>query len=781
MKLSYLLLMVSLVLLAPRDVTAQRPDYGSVLDSILQSADPELLRRTERALPLPRAAGDVEPLVRRGLLGLRLYALGQDRADAERARATFEVAAERFPAEPWSHYGLALAFAHGPDARLPLLGDVLPSVTLAQTVAEIFGRDAAARARRALRRALELDPAFGRAAVLLADLALADGRSRDQLLEARAALLASRGAGGVARALSDVETALGNYGAAAAAAGAGGRDAASLRSRGIALMLQPDSVAAGYDHYRQGLAALDANAAELYYQDLAVLVNAQEAAEWRSAATPAQQRLWLERFWDRRAAEGAVTPAERVAEHYARLSTARERYVTNARRGSEHQTGGALLADEPVEDHVFDDRGVVLIRHGRPARAVRTTANGVLPNETWAYRMPGQDGYQLFHFVALRGARDYSLVPDVLRAVEPEVLRVEKLLRGIRPSVADGLRRSNFDRNTQTELDRRERAVMSLIEDRADLEPRYRQGAARLRQLLQAGRPLDGTEVRSILERADADYRQSARRALRTDTHQRTWAEALAFHSDVFTFRTPFARTDVTAAFAVPTRQLEAVAGSGGREYVLDLSLILTDTLQDLVTRIDTTRTVRVASADEPFVRTHVTMPVVPSEHTTFRLVASDAVGNAGAVEEGSVRLRDYAGSRLQLSDVVLALPDSAGDWQRGPVELALLLPRSFGPDRPFTVFYEIYNLPADAAYVTEVTVTPAGGRGLLGRIFGGGRDRIRLRFEGVAKPGADGVVQEIRELAGDLPAGRYRLEIEVTHRVTGESAGTATEFTVLD
>lgn len=756
MKLRYLLVACGFWLLLAPGLSAQRPDYFAVRDSIAQLDDLPLLRRMERAVALPGAAPTAEPLVRRGLIALRLWELTKERDEAERSRDLFETAVARFPAEAWSHYGLALALAHGPDARLPFVGGLIPQVTLGQTVAELFGRDARSRARRALRQALRVDPAFGAAAALLADLALADGRNHALVSEARQALLAVRAAGDdsprAARALAEIETALGNFAAAADATATTTEDPGVLRTRAIALLLQDGSEDAGYAVLERAIERLDRNTAAQFRADIATVVNAQEIAEWGAADGLPQQRLFLQRFWERRAAESGVLPAERVAEHYRRLQLARASYVRNARRGSENS--GALLGEGVGEEHIFDDRGVVLIRHGLPQQVVANNRRGLLPNETWVYALPGQDQV-LFHFVAIRGAQDFTLVNDLLEAV---------------------------DRSGHVPASERQAAIYTLLEGRATVEPAYRTALNRLRRILaEPNADLEGTELRSILERPDAAYRQAARRALRTDSFRRTWAEPLAFHSDIFTFRTPFARTDVTAAFAIPTDQLEAVAGSGGREFALELSLILTDTLQDLVTRLDTTRFVRLPAAGERFVRTHVTMPVVPSEHTIFRLVAADAIGGAGGQDEGGVRLRDYSSNRLQLSDVVLAVPDSAGDWQRGQAALALVLPRSFGADRPFTVFYEVYNLPAETAYLTEVTVAPVGGRNLLQRIFGGGRDRIRLRFEGVARPDAEGVMQEIREVASDLPAGRYRLDIEVTNRATGETAGTGTEFTVLE
>ena len=752
-------LLFALVLLATADpVAAQRPDYVALRDSLSALRDVPLLYRLERgSLPVAGAAS-AEPLVRRGLVALRIWEVTSDRADADRARDLFEQATERFATEPWTHYGLALALARGPDVRVPSPGGVLDGVTVGQSLAEIVGRDPRSRARRALRKALEVDKSFAAAAVLLSDLAVADGgRSRDLITEARDALLAVQAAGGVtsetARALADMQIALGNYAAANAAAGSSPADAGTLRAQGVALMLQPGKIDEGAAAYWRGVEQLTADAAEHYFDDIEVLVLPAEAADWR-VADLAGRRLWIDRFWQGRAAEGGVTVAERLAEHYARLARARARYVRNSMRGTDGQ--GILLAGT-TDRFPFDDRGVVMIRHGEPLAVTSTGQRAVLPNETWVYDLPGH-GRQLFHFVALRGTQSYSLVNDLLQAIDgPAAFNIEE----------------------------RNRAVVALVADRAPYDPRYQAIVARLRQTLNQYPLLDlnGTEVRSMLERPDADYRRGARAALRFDSFERRYTADLPFYYDVFTFRTREARTDLTAAFALPAGNLEARAENNGVVYDVRMSVIVVDTLIDVVTRRDTVHRVRLARplAENDFLHAHLTMPALPSEHAVYRVVAEDMTSRRGRIELGSRPLRDFTSNALMISDVVLAYPDSAGDWHRGDARLALLLPRRFAPDRPFTIFYELYNLPAESGYTTRITVQPVEGGGVMSKLrglFGRSGNAVDVRFDDVARTDRHGHVQETRRLASNLANGRYRLAISVSTR-DGRTVSTATEFTV--
>jgi hypothetical protein len=745
------LLLTGCMLLVVLPVHGQRIGIMALQDSLGGETDVPRLYRMERALPMPAVAPDSDAIIRRGLTALRIWELTGDRDDATRALDTFETGATRFPGEAWPHYGVGLALAHGPDVRLPLPGRATDGIVIGQSLAEIFRRDPRSRARRALRRALELDGAFAPAAALLGELAVADGgRNRTLIAEARDALLHVRASGGSTpeseRALANMEIALGNYRAAGAAAGAAGRDAAALHMQAVTLLLQPGAAAEGDALYWRGVELLDGRAADAYYADLELLATPAEVADW-SVADVQGRRLWLERFWQRRAAEGGVTTAERLAEHYSRLTGARQRFLRNSTRGAD---GAGVLLTEDQSRHPFDDRGLVLLRHGEPLRTLSTAGRGLLPNETWVYDLPDH-GLQLFHFVSLRGSQSYLLVSDLLQALDPTAM---------------------------TYLDERERAVMALISDRAQYEPRYQAILQRLSRVLQQFPPVDlrGTEVRSMLEQPDADYRRGARAALRTDSHVRTYAGDLAFHHDVFSFRTPTERTDLTAAFAIPTRQLEPLAGSGGSEYAVRLSVILHDTLQDVVTRRDTVQRVRLAEPSrDGYIRMHVTLPVVPSEHTVYRLVAEDEIGGRGRLEAGGSVLRDYSGADLLVSDIVLAHPDAVGDWRRGDLVLALALPRSFPPERPFAVFYEVYNIPENAPFSTRITVAPVthgGIRGRLGRLFGGGPGEVDLRFEDKALLDSSGVLQQTRQVAGDLPAGLYEMTITVS---TGNRAARST------
>jgi hypothetical protein len=145
-----------------------------------------------------------EALLERGFIRLRVWELTHDATDARNAETVFERGVERFGDVAWLHYGLALAYAAHDRSRR----DSPEGITVGASIAEILDRDPASRARRAAREAIVRDPSLSGAAVLIADLAVRDGRDREALIDARTALRsvgdAGYGSPEVSRALADV-------------------------------------------------------------------------------------------------------------------------------------------------------------------------------------------------------------------------------------------------------------------------------------------------------------------------------------------------------------------------------------------------------------------------------------------------------------------------------------------------------------------------------------------------------------------------------------------------
>lgn len=250
----------------------------------------------------------------------------------------------------------------------------------------------------------------------------------------------------------------------------------------------------------------------------------------------------------------------------------------------------------------------------------------------------------------------------------------------------------------------------------------------------------------------------------------------LPFHYDLHTFRGERGRTAVVAAFAVPAGLLHEEEARRGIRYRFDVSLVLADTVRRTVSRTDDSVFVGFHRRPraEHLLTTHLEVQAVPSRNTVQRVIMSDATApGIGQLYRSSFPIPDYGGSRLMLSDIALGLPDIRGGWRRGDITLALL-PTSRMPASAFDVYYEVYNLPADRPYTTEVAVEPVGAGPDPQE-----RRPVRLRFSGSSSAGQDGTLAELRRVETSLARGRYRITVTVTDDVTGESASRSRPFHV--
>ncbi|MGH7449569.1 MAG: hypothetical protein ACRELT_18485, partial [Longimicrobiales bacterium] len=319
---------------------------------------------------------------------------------------------------------------------------------------------------------------------------------------------------------------------------------------------------------------------------------------------------------------------------------------------------------------VFDDRGVIFVRHGEPEHTI-----GEPPLQAhigWFYT--DEAGNPLsFHFQksAVAGAsKDYLLMHDL-------------------PCGMD--------------------AMMAAYDPR-------------LTALVKLG--CDPMVIRSV----SAVINRDAERALRTDSHRPAFDGALPFHFDWYTFRSG-AGTELLMAVGVPLDQLPP----GRRSLRMRLSVL--DTAD-----MTTIRTTRVTDALEStggpgrILRTHLSLRAAPAAGV-YRIDVRDAANERiGTIYGGDIELPDYSGDTLMVSDVMLAEHSDSGSIMRGDARLALAPTQMFRAGE-FRVYYEIYNVPAGAAYTTRLTVEPLGRGGIresIRRLFT--REQgVQLRFQDTA------------------------------------------------
>jgi GWxTD domain-containing protein len=679
---------------------------------------------------------DAASLLTKGFAGLRLFALTRRPADADRARDAFDDAAHLEPGNASAWYGLGLSWALAAERqqRNP------PRIVTGEAIAEALGNDAASRAIRAFRHALELEPNFLPAAEALVPLAIAK-RSHAALEQARASLAAAEREGrfqlGALLALARVQAALGNREAAASAA----RRAANLAGQHDTItaianyQLATSLFLSGQDSdgARTWFAAIDdltPELAGLVYDELRTIADDQEKELWQSADLHARQQ-WLRQFWDIRAALAGIPVAERIASHYRRLAHAQAQFPRRRKWGA--PPGNALLLDRP--DLPFDDRGLIYVRHGEPFDVIRTPNAFAPPSESWVYRDP-DGGFRVLHF------DNYASAERSLAAVG-------------NPQASSGSMGAAFNEYVLI-------YNLPCDADWAGERAAYDRRLALLR--------CNEFDRRSI----SAEVRRDAFTALRTDSDQPAFARDLPFVFDVYTFRATGSLTDITTALALPANH--TVSDTTAVRYPLDLSVILADTVAGRVARTDTTVSDAAASGATSVLHATVAVPAGNSQALRV-LLRENPDALHGRIAGRTLDVPDYSGTHLMMSDVVLASLDVGGTFRRGDVSLRLVPAGEF-PQGAFQVFYEIYNLAPESRYQTEVIVERRRGGigGALRRLLGSG-PIVRLRFEDVAID--EGVVRELRRVETSLGHGQYRLRVRIMDRTTGQTAERIRDFFV--
>jgi tetratricopeptide (TPR) repeat protein len=721
----------------PADDTVAGARWAALEDSVAALRDPATLPTA----PAPaRAAADTAATawMRRGFVVLRRYELTRRHADFDSARGAFERAVRAAPGSAWASYGLARALLHDPELD-PQPGQLL----LRPTLRKVLGRDPRTRGEAALRRALELQPDFPRAARLLADGVF----DRHLELSPRHALAALSRADSAGRAdavtlvaLSRVQSGLGDLDAAESAArralarAPGSPEA--LRALAEALLRQPGREREGARSYFAGVESGDSAGLDPYLRDIEVYLGQRGLDSLRAAGVPAGRRA-LRRFWAERAALAGTTVAERLATHYRRLAVARDLFLRRSNMAVMNAPGSNLFARQrlPPKDQELDDRGVIYVRYGPPDRIV---TSGCAADATGLIGAP------------LQGCgRDISWYYDI---------------GGGRPLA---LNFAGYYGGTYY-------LMGTLPCDESYLEARWGLDPTAM-QYYSACRANHGL----ALQMYDANTRSVALLAERRERGLPPFRADLPFAYDLATLAGPAGATTVVATLGVPLAALHADTVAGGLRYTVHVLVAVADTQAGTVEDTTVTRTLETAVAPAPNADWRFTLELgaPPSPHAVYRVRLDEPASGAGKVYGGPHPLPDYAPDRLSLSDVLLAAPDSGGAWERQGVRLDLT-PTAVFRDGAFSTYYEIYHLPPGTTYRTEIEVGPTGGglSGALGRLFGGGRT-IRLDFDGRAT--GQGTLPELHRIASRLPPGRYRLRIRVSAPELGQSAVSDRDFTV--
>ncbi|MDH3455999.1 MAG: GWxTD domain-containing protein [Gemmatimonadota bacterium] len=653
---------------------------------------------------------------RLGFLALRLGELTGEKSHYDDAGGEFEWAAELEPEWPYPWYGLGLAeLAMGESSVIPF-----------ENIRQALGRDYLSKAVSAFASAAAADPTFAEGVVQLAATASAQ-RIRPRLDVALnavrlAATTSAAEVAGVQLARGRLERVTGSGDSAVAAfhryLAVGGDSGVGFFeiARSLYFVGRPRD---GQQAYYRGAALSRSNAATaLYREDLSWVATPEELTAFDSVAVAGRED-WIGTFWRKRDVKDVRVSGERLTEHHRRYFHALSHFSLMSRHRQYN-----VIHPYRTDQRVFDDRGIIYVRHGEPDERAYFPASGVNLNESWLYQR--SDENLIFHFVA-DDIQDYKLVEslaDVLGA--GAAVQLQTGAPGA-PEASD------------------------LFSSRGMLDPVY-QRLGTFSQTARAG----------IL----SEERRSGKRAVQVGTT--TDAYPLRFERDLGGVVRRHLVSDATGrggqallVFAVPGPTMVPEASSEGVTYRVGLRVAVTSPAGDAVLYLDTTRAItrQGVFGDDDHMTGFLALPLPTGEHIV-RVVLDQSGGRVGQLMEDTILVPDFA-TAFEMSDLIVGRVGSGLTWVSGRDSVNLSPTARFSPTDTLHVYYELHGLAEGDGYRSRLEVKKDGGGSIFGffkRLFGGGGPPISLRFNGVASGPTTRILQTVD--IGALEPGRYQIRV---------------------
>ncbi len=634
-------------------------------------------------------------------------------------------------------------------------GDVNNWLQLARVNLRLQGGDADPRARRALHEVLRRDPLHDEAYRLWSRMYLVPEDSRE-LAALFARVLDREYDPELALRRIDVLADAGEFEAAREAIEEFRRRVpqerylARLSHLSGVVLAALGETGAGAGYYFNGLRfARTAADLEPYYRDVEPLLSEGEREAWQGWA-PARGRAFLTGWWNRRDPLPFSDVNERWMAQLERNRKARAAYqwkkpIDKSRLVALGGRDAGLPAiDIRLDGRSLDDRAAFFLRHGAPDE---TDGVGAQECGFWLYRHDdlGNDGEVAINFSASQG----SILGSRGRFFgnDCNFTTVPRTGRGLEYFAPWGLAGTDLLRAEQMALD--------------DLE----QGLA-------------------------------------TDTYELLVEDVLSLDELPANFSYFRRGTDLALYFSIPLSEIELEDG----QYRYRKGLVLYDeTWNELVRRTEEADAVvaRVPDADgrgEYYLVDMFRIRIQPGSYR-FALQVDDLQGEGVGVVKGPLRVRRFAATGLELSDLVLSTGAVRGNppprFQRHGVPVVPLPNRSFLPEEPIHLYFEAYHLSPgrdrELSFRIDYTVRArALDRNAIERFFAGLRglvgvteepDAITLSFERTI-PWLGGSVwpEHLSFDPGALEPGTYALEVAVTdHNLFDRRVETSQTFRIAD
>ena len=389
----------------------------------------------------------------------------------------------------------------------------------------------------------------------------------------------------------------------------------------------------------------------LLFEDLKYIVTDAELDAYNSLSSDRRKQAFFRSFWARRNPTPSAPSNPRLVEHYRRLLVAESEFEYYGFRNAFNDPERFRTFHFPRSfalNREYNDKGLIWIRHGK-ADVIRRALNDT---EFWIYFQRGEDPQRIFSF-------------------------------SMRNSVANNWRLISLP------------DAPELIEELAVYDKRYRDllTADPLARLGREGAVIDQS-------------RDNVEEALATDRH--TWREEtvpLVIPGSVDAFRSDGGKTLLDITYGIPLDQIAEKLPAGTSEASIEVGVdISTPQGVRQSARIDTLRLA--VDADFRGAYSGLFRSVVVPESLIVavhaRVIGSAMIGGW----RQPLRVRDFTGEGLMLSDLQLLLPSS-----REPaieIEGVKVMQSPFHRvprENPLMTYMHVYNLTQDVWGKTLYTI----------------------------------------------------------------------------
>lgn len=686
---------------------ADRAALSAWRDSLTRITTPEALAALE-----PKGQRGVTGLTRQALFEFREAQLGASRGAFDQALMTLDRAlqADEKAVYPWYVMGLV---------RKEMWDRKYPSKATPRHAAGLSYRRGAIDAYN---RAIKADSSFLPASEALARLVNAMGHRRlpPELLPMLKVASAVPGVSPeVGLAISRLEFDAGRYEASLDAIGQYLRQGGDSglghleQARTLYALNRPE---AGVQAYLMGAGKGDSIGRAAYRDDLSFI-----AQEWEMNQFDSLPRAtvgeWIGQFFRERDALALRGANERLNEHLRRWVYVHQHFlIVRPDDAPIHDEGltdldQASLFDSDVVDDVMtelafgvprfttyvrtqweiDDRGVIYLRHGEPAKKASSVAGP--PNETWSYHLP--EGPRAFHFLSSRALG--TTAATTLTAALPMNADMLDARSDISSSYAGMAAQLRNQAMASASVQGRNR---NLARTQGDGDPKAE---------LQMASNVSSRVSAHTLQREVIKNRKAIAAGVSTDGYPLSFKKSL--EAVVQVYGVGFGAGDtrrILTVFAVPGRMITPkprLDGGPGLLYPISIRVVAMDRERGVIRQLDTTRVflTRDTLKGDQHLSGTIELPVPAGMYNVRALVTSPGLDAGASAGRDSINI-PRAPDDLVLSDLILGREGNI-TWtftgQKVPLNPLNAYPRGSNA----TLFYEAGGLTKGGAYETTIAV----------------------------------------------------------------------------